>query len=247
MFLTVNRTLLLLGCLCPSLTYAAIALQQSRIVFDGDQSSSSLFVVNQNTDAPYLAQGWIEDENSRRIKGPLLILPPIQRIEPGQRSQIVIQALPAARLLRQDRETLFYLNLREIPPKIKQGNTLQIALQNHIKIFYRPVALKNRDLASPWLSQLVLTLQDNHWQMNNPSPYYITLVDAQTSQNGPHVTDFSPFMLAPGASELLPGDASNYGQSPVFTYLNDYGGRPEITFTCTPGRCTVSNNQVPRG
>lgn len=247
MFSQLKTVILSLILTCPYMAHAAISLQQSRVVFDGDKSSDSLLVNNQNTTTPYLAQGWIEDEDGKRVQGPLLVLPPIQRIEPGEKSQIKIQALPAARLLRQDRETLFYLNLREIPPRNEGGNTLQIALQNRIKIFYRPAALKNNDLATPWQSQLVLNMRDNRWQITNPSAYYITLVDAQTSQQGPHVASFTPFMLAPGASEMLPGNAGNYGKTPIFTYLNDYGGRPEITFKCDSQQCNVIANQVPRG
>ncbi|PRD14168.1 fimbria/pilus periplasmic chaperone [Pantoea coffeiphila] len=246
MFLSVIRIVFLLACICPSMTYAAIAIQQSRVIFDGDKLSQSLLVINQNPHAPYLVHGWIEDEIGKRVQGPLLILPPIQRIEPGENSQIKIQALTAARLLRQDRETLFYLNLREIPPRVKGGNTLQVALQNRIKVFYRPVGLKNRELASPWHSQLILTRRDNRWQIANPSPYYITLVDAQIHQKGSQIADFTPLMLAPGSSEMLPGNISHYGHAPVFTYLNDYGGRPEVTFKCGKERCNVISNRVPR-
>ncbi|MEJ4046758.1 fimbria/pilus periplasmic chaperone [Erwinia sp. SLM-02] len=247
MFLTVRCILIFFVFTFSLVTNAAISLQQSRVVFNGDKSSYSLLVINQNNHAPYLAQGWIEDEKGNREQGPLLVLPPIQRIEPGESSQVKIQALPAVKLLRQDRETLFYLNLREIPPKISEGNTLQIALQNRIKVFYRPVALKNHELASPWHSKLMLTKRDTHWQITNPSEYYITLVDAQVSQNGAHIAKFTPFMLAPGASEMLPGNINDYGKAPVFTYLNDYGGRPEITFNCGSEHCNVINNKIPRG
>lgn len=247
MFLSVSQIIFLLAFICPSMSYAAIAIQTSRVIFDGDKLSQSLLVINQNPHDPYLAQGWIENEDGKRVQGPLLILPPIQRIEPGEKSQIKIQALPAARLLRQDRETLFYLNLREIPPRIEGGNTLQIALQNRIKVFYRPVGLKNRELASPWQSQLVLTRHENQWKIVNPSPYYITLVDAQTHNKGPKIADFTPLMLAPGASEILPGNISQYGDAPVFTYLNDFGGQPEVIFKCRKESCNVIANQIPRG
>lgn len=50
---------------------AAIALQQSRMIFDGDKSSTRAIVNNQNILLPYLAQGWIEDENGKRVQGPL--------------------------------------------------------------------------------------------------------------------------------------------------------------------------------
>lgn len=222
---------------------AALALQQSRVIFNGDNSSASLLVNNQNPSAPYLAQGWIEDEAGRKVRRPLLVLPPLQRIEPGASSQVKIQALPDANLLRQDRETLFYVNLREIPPRNERPNTFNIALQNRIKLFYRPAALKAApgELASPWLSQLVLEKQGESWRISNPSAYYVTLVEARG------FSAFRPLMLAPGVSAPLPGVIGNYGSTPVLTYLNDYGGRPEVIFGCAETRCTVTANRVPRG
>lgn len=89
---------------------AAIALDRTRVVFDGSQSSVSLSISNQNKQLPYLAQGWIEDEQGNKIQTPLTVLPPVQRIEPGKPSQVKIQALPAAKLLTQDKETLYYFN-----------------------------------------------------------------------------------------------------------------------------------------
>lgn len=82
--------------------------------------------------------------------------------------------------LPQDRESLYYFNLREIPPKSDKPNTLQIALQTRIKLFYRPTAIvpSRADMATPWQEQLTLTRQGDGYQVNNPTPYYITIVDA---------------------------------------------------------------------
>lgn len=85
---------------------AAIALDRTRVIFDGGQSSVSLNLSNQNKQLPYLAQGWLEDEQGNKIQSPLVVLPPVQRIEPGKPSQIKIQALPAAKQLPQDRESV---------------------------------------------------------------------------------------------------------------------------------------------
>lgn len=82
---------------------AAIALDRTRVIFDGGQQSVSLSVSNQNKQLPYLAQGWLEDEQGNKIQSPLTVLPPVQRIEPGKPSQVKIQALPAAKQLPQDR------------------------------------------------------------------------------------------------------------------------------------------------
>lgn len=150
MNLTMTRkTVFLVGPLAAALTigavslpaHAAIALDRTRVIFDGDLKTVSLNISNQNKQLPYLAQGWIEDDRGNKIQSPFTVLPPVQRVEPGKPSQVKIQSLPAARQLPQDRETLYYFNLREIPPRSNKPNTLQIALQTRIKMFYRPAAL----------------------------------------------------------------------------------------------------------
>ncbi|HAT4999469.1 fimbria/pilus periplasmic chaperone [Serratia marcescens] len=228
----------LLGVLTVSQAQAAIALDRTRVIFDGGQSSVSLSVSNQNKQLPYLAQGWIEDEQGNKIQSPLTVLPPVQRIEPGKPSQVKIQALPAARQLPQDRETVYYFNLREIPPKSSKPNTLQIALQTRIKLFYRPAGLGIDTNAPPPQEQLTLTRQGDKYVVNNPTPYYVTLVDAGSSKSAP-LKAFEPMMVPPKGSAPLTASAATMGNSPVLTYVNDYGGRPQLSFSCSGAVCKV--------
>jgi len=143
-------TLLALG--LSQSAHAAVGLDRTRVIFDGGKDATSVNITNNNTQLPYLAQGWIEDEEGKKITTPLIVLPPVQRLEPGKQSQVKVQALPAAKSLPQDRETVFYFNLREIPPRSDKANTLQIALQTRIKLFYRPqsIAPSQQDLSNPW-------------------------------------------------------------------------------------------------
>ncbi|GJK50596.1 fimbrial protein StfD [Serratia marcescens] len=233
--------LVLLGATVSQHAQAAIALDRTRVIFDGGQNSVSLNLSNQNKQLPYLAQGWLEDEQGNKIQSPLVVLPPVQRIEPGKPSQIKIQALPAAKQLPQDRETLYYFNLREIPPKSNKPNTLQIALQTRIKLFYRPAAIvpSRTDMATPWQEQLTLTRQGERYQVNNPTPYYITIVDAGSKKGGEGVKGFEPFMISPKSQASLTVGAAALGGSPVLTYINDYGGRPQLIFSCSGTSCKV--------
>ncbi|EFE96857.1 fimbria/pilus periplasmic chaperone [Serratia odorifera] len=218
---------------------AAIALDRTRVIFSGDQKTMSLNVSNQNQQLPYLAQGWIEDAQGNKIQSPFTVLPPVQRIEPGKPSQVKIQALPVARQLPQDRETLYYFNLREIPPRSDKPNTLQIALQTRIKMFYRPAAIAPQKNAAPSQEALTLTKRGDRYQVNNPTPYYVTLVDASTRKEGKGVAGFEPLMIAPKGSAPLSVSAAALGASPVLTYINDYGGRPQLVFSCNGGNCHV--------
>lgn len=219
--------------------YSAIALDRTRVIFDGDQRTVSLNISNQNEQLPYLAQGWIEDEDGKKIQSPFTVLPPVQRVEPGKSSQVKIQSLQATRQLPQDRETLFYFNLREIPPRSNKPNTLQIALQTRIKMFYRPSAIALEMNSTPWQEQLSLTRQENKYVVNNPTAYYVTVVEVKASNNGKELAGFEPLMVAPKASAPLNVPVAALGNSPVLVYINDYGGRPQLNFHCTGNTCQV--------
>ncbi len=221
---------------------AAVGLDRTRVIFDGGKDATSVNITNNNTQLPYLAQGWIEDEEGNKITSPLIVLPPVQRLEPGKQSQVKVQALPAAKALPQDRETVFYFNLREIPPRSDKANTLQIALQTRIKLFYRPQAIapSQQDISTPWQQKLTLTRQGDTYRVNNPTPYYVTLVDARSSKDGKTIEGFEPLMIPPKGSETLGPIAKALGATPHLAYVNDYGGRPLLVFACTGETCTVN-------
>ncbi|NBJ34223.1 fimbria/pilus periplasmic chaperone [Serratia fonticola] len=228
-------------------SWAAIALDRTRVIVNGTDKVVSLNVSNQNVQLPYLAQAWIEDPQGNKVTSPLVVLPPVQRIEPGEKSQVKIQVQQAtANLLAQDRETLFYFNLREIPPKSDKPNTLQIALQTRIKLFYRPVGIvPNRtDMNTPWQEKLTLTRQGDRYTVNNPTPYFVTLVDAASKKGGEGVKGFEPLMIPPKDQVELNVSAAALGSTPVLTYVNDYGGRPTLTFNCSGSLCHVVPNKT---
>ncbi|MFQ2254893.1 fimbria/pilus periplasmic chaperone [Aeromonas hydrophila] len=223
---------------------AAIALDRTRVVFPGNERSVSLNVRNENAELPYLAQGWLEDEKGVKLEGQsaFTVLPPVQRVEPKGQTQVKIQAMPAASQLPQDRESLFYFNMREIPPQSDKPNVLQIALQTRIKMFYRPAALAEaaaQQQAAPYQEQLTLTRQGDSYKVNNPTPYFVTLIGASAKQGGAVVQGFQPLMVPPKGSATLGGSAAALGTTPVLLYVNDYGGQPELSFRCASNTCQV--------
>lgn len=220
---------------------AAISLDRTRVIVNAEDKSTSVSISNNNTRLPYLAQAWLEDANGNKVNSPLTVLPPVQRVEPSAKSQIKIQPLPAANLLAQDRESLFYFNLREIPPKSDKPNTLQLALQTRVKLFYRPAALAKTGAqeGAPWQEQITLSRQGDQFRVDNPTPYYVTLVEGATSDKAKPIDKFTPVMVAPKSQATLSVPAAALGATPVLTYVNDYGGRPKMTFTCTGTTCQV--------
>jgi P pilus assembly chaperone PapD len=222
---------------------AAIALDRTRVIYNAAEKSVALNINNESEKSPYLAQGWLENAEGQKITSPLTILPPIQRLEPGARSQIRIKALPSVADLAKDRETVYYFNLREIPPKSEKPNTLQFALQTRIKVFYRPEAITptRKEMDNPWQEKLTLTRTGDSYLVHNPTPYYVTLVFAGSTPDGEAAKGFEALMLEPMSKAPLGVSALALGSKPVLTYVNDYGGSPQLMFTCTGDICTAAS------
>lgn len=236
--ITLNFTLLMLGGVISQASDAAISLDRTRVIFDGNQNTMSVNIRNDNSKLPYLAQAWVEDKDGNKIQSPLMALPPLQRVEPGDKSLVKLQLAPgAAASLPQDKESLFYFNLREIPPKSTKPNVLQLALQTRVKIFYRPASLAKKwsPAETPWQEKLTLTRQGDRYEAHNPTPYYITLIADGTNH-------MDPVMISPQSSALLGVSAASMGSQPHMAYINDWGGRPVLTFRCAGDTCSVSSN-----
>ena len=131
-------------------SHASVTPDRTRLVFNESDKSISVTLRNNDPTLPYLAQSWIEDAKGNKISSPLAVLPPVQRIDAMMNGQVKVQGLPDINKLPADRESVFYFNVREIPPKSNKPNTLQIALQTRIKLFWRPKALENTSMKSPW-------------------------------------------------------------------------------------------------
>ncbi|HBA7046414.1 TPA: fimbria/pilus periplasmic chaperone [Escherichia coli] len=216
---------------------AAISLDRTRAIFNGGEKSMTLNISNDNKQLPYLAQSWLENDKQEKITtGPLVITPPVQRMEPGAKSLVRISSTPEIEKLPQDRESLFYFNLREIPPRSNKANVLQIALQTKIKLFYRPKAIEAEPNAI-WQDQLVLRKVNNGYKIENPTPYFVTVIGIGNSEKQAQEGEFEAVMIAPKSTSktVKVTDSENL----YLSYINDYGGRPVLKFDCSNNVCVA--------
>lgn len=231
---------ILVGFIVAMNAYSAISIDRTRIIFNGDSHSISLTVNNKNSQLPYLAQGWLQNMGGEKLTSYFTILPPIQRINAGQTSQLRIESLPDVVKLPQDRESMFFFNLREIPPTSKKSNVLQIALQTRVKFFYRPELLimdPTQMRNSPWQNKLVLVKKNDGVYAKNPTPYFIVLNSIKKNKNTEKLIGFTAIDIEPFVERKLSITAEQLGSSPIINYINDYGGQVYLEFSCSGIEC----------
>ncbi|WP_434663835.1 fimbria/pilus periplasmic chaperone [Klebsiella sp. MISC125] len=227
---------------------AALSVERSRVIFNEDDKSVGLNVKNNNIQDPYLAQGWMENEKEEKLSGPLMILPPVQRIEPDGRTMIRIQRVADTSNLPSDRESVFWLNLREIQPKSDKPNVLMLAMQTRMKVFWRPKGVKVDPLLDvvPGAETLTLIRKGDSYEVVNPTAYHFSFVEVRSSLHGKGLDDFEPVMVSPKDKAALPLPASRMGINPVLMFINDYGSARLLPFTCTGNLCRAGKVAQPK-
>lgn len=234
MILRCVAVLMLAGACYPAV--AAVNLDRTRIIYNASDKSVSVMLENQSKELPYLAQVWLENAQGEKITSPLVALPPMQRIDAGQKSQIRILQLPETAGLPKDRESLFYFNVREVPPKSDMANVMQVAIQSRVKLFFRPAELRKL-LKANWQEQLQVSRLSNGLKLTNPTPFYIT-VGYLGKDNKGNASGFDSVMLAPFATESLTG--SQYvSESYSLGYMDDYGGLQVNQYNCPSVQCQL--------
>lgn len=222
-----------------SIVNAAVNLDRTRFIYNEQDKSTSLRISNASKDLPYLAQAWLEDKDHKKSALPFAVLPPLQRLEAGSESLVRIEKLISVLSLPQDKESVFYFNLREIPPKSDKVNVLQLAMQTQIKMFYRPKSISLVG-SKPWQEQLVLNKVDAGFQVINPTPYHITVSKFAISEKENSIDGFDGFMIEPQSKLDLPMK-DNKLDGFALTYINDYGGHVELLFECANATCSVKS------
>ncbi|CQJ04961.1 fimbrial biogenesis chaperone [Yersinia frederiksenii] len=217
---------------------AALVLDRTRIIYNEDIQSISVTLTNKSS-LPYIAQSWIEDNKGKKIISPFMVLPPLQRVEANERNVIRVTLLPGNNLPT-DRESVFYLNVREIPPKTDKQNALQIALHSKIKLFYRPSAVippRGENAAA----KMQISIQGNQLNINNTTPLHITLVGVSIGESKSPLK-LEPKMLEPGEKVTIPAGKPITGKI-TLSHMNDYGGQQETIFDCTATACVSNDKQ----
>ena len=115
------KRILLSGLIALTLpAHADIVIYGTRVIYPADQKEIVVQLMNESTRAS-LVQSWIDDGDTtlppEKIDVPFLLTPPVIRVKGNSGQQIKIKKI--ANNLPNDKESLFYFNVLDIPPKYK--------------------------------------------------------------------------------------------------------------------------------
>ncbi|WP_411703723.1 molecular chaperone [Edaphovirga cremea] len=214
---------------------ASVVIGGTRVIYPEQEREVTVKLTNAGKSA-VLVQSWIDDGNvdskPDTISVPFLLTPPINRID-ATKSQTLRISYTGANL-PQDRESVFWLNVLEIP-QMKKGsdtpNSLQVAFRSRIKLFFRPQALTGD--TSDAAKALTFTPQGNNVVVKNPAAYYVSLLSV-TVGVGTQKEGVAGTLVPPFGSITLPFKYPNLlraGANVEYEYINDWGATTKLNAT----------------
>ena len=207
--------------------HAGIVITGTRVIYPASKPEVSVSLTNKGKQDT-LVQSWIDTGDPvispEKIDSPFAVLPPISRVNGGKAQSLRIiytgSQLPA------DRESVFWLNVLAIPPKIPENEAsksqyLKVAFQTRIKVFYRPKGLEiNSDVAPSKLQWRKVARQIN---ITNPTPYYISVASVTWKTNAKEY-GIDGDMVAPFSNvTLMVKESLDDAREITFAVVNDRG------------------------
>jgi len=169
-------------------TRSGLTLQSTRVIYPEARSKGVTFNIQNDTDHAYLIQSLVSpvipdsilatDDKNASVTAPFIVLPPLKRLASGEPLTLTIRQ--SKNTLPADRESVLAFKIKAIPALPESLDTLQpgqvsvaLALQNTLKLFYRPQGLPAYDIEYI-ADALRFIRQKDSLVVINPGPYYVT-------------------------------------------------------------------------
>lgn len=202
--------------------HAALAMDSTRYIFKGDAESLSVTVTNDAKKA-FGGQSWIDNIVEKDTRPTFVVTPSFFRMKPA--SKQVMRVILASDNLPQDKESVYWLNLQDIPPAM-EGSGLAIAMRTKVKLFYRPKALlEGRNKAE---EGIVVDKKNNSTVLINKTPYIFAVSSLLDSKG--HVLKTNDY-TSKKLLMFMPGDEVSVQDLPVAQVgsVNDFGAEQIYT------------------
>lgn len=237
----------LLGLLAISQAYAGISLSATRLVFDGKHKEAGITVRNNGEDV--LIQSWIDTDATDSNSAPFAVTPPLVRVVGNE--QQLLRVIYEGAGMPSDKESVVWLNVQEIPQASKTQNTLQLAVRQRIKVFFRPAGMKSDAYLAP--TELLWRLEDQGGKtvlsVNNPGLYHVSIADIKLQSGQLTEQPFDFAMIAPGEQKKFALKQFDRNSTPSLSFgsINDYGAQDRYITQLTKNVATQAhlNKKLP--
>ena len=215
-----------------NLVYANVIIEGTRIIYKEGDRDVTVKLTNTNNQRNALVQVWLDDGNSavapEDAVTPFIITPPLAKI-PTSRNQAV-RITYVGEKMKADRESVFWFNLLEIPPKSNEANVLSFAVRTRIKLFYRPKSILKTPVTHGEKAEWQWRQNNDGLQLElfNNSPYHLSFFEVNLEINKTQVIISTGGMVPPFERYIF--DVPNYKDIPAekinlkLKAVNDYGG-----------------------
>ncbi|MGS3451921.1 molecular chaperone [Klebsiella electrica] len=208
---------------------AGVRPQLTRIVAYAQDRETAVDVINDSQET-YMVQAWLEDLRGNDHDLPLVLTPPVMKLEGKKQGKFRLVVLRGA--IAQDRESAYWLALQEIPPKAGSANKLVIAVRSRLKVFVRPDGLSSAG-ARDAIKQIRWSLEkdgNDVWlKATNPTPYYVSFARLSVGAGKGITLEDRHRMPPPFGSERyhLPASVNPDRVSVTWSGIHDWGGAGE--------------------
>ncbi|CAI0793135.1 fimbrial biogenesis chaperone [Serratia marcescens] len=227
---------------------AGIIASATRVIFREGDTEKTLMLLNTNG-YPIVAQTWVDNGDVNAApelsRAPFVTLPSVFALPPAALKGLRILFAGAA--LPTDRESVFWLNLYEIPPSQPTtpplASRVTLAMNTQMKIFYRPKALKgNAENAAEAVSFSLQKSPGGYLlRCHNRSAFYLSFarISIHIGKRDYPVRQESDMMTAPFSMRdyHLDGVAAPTLPSQITvqaTLINDQGQQIVKSYTANP-------------
>ncbi|EPI8972280.1 fimbria/pilus periplasmic chaperone [Escherichia albertii] len=201
--------------------HAGIVIYGTRIIYPAENKEVMVQLMNQGNRSS-LVQAWIDDGDTslppEKIQVPFMLTPPVAKVGANSGQQIKIRIMPNR--LPTNKESIFYLNILNIPPNSPEDegkNALKFAMQNRIKLFYRPVGVASVNKET--FKKLRVNNSSNGLIIKNGSANWVTISDVKANSVK---VNYETIMIAPQESQRV--DVKNHNaNSWQLTIIDDHG------------------------
>ncbi len=198
------------------LSSAGVIIGGTRVIYSSDKSDATISIKNNESTTPYLIQTWVDPfkKDTSANKPPFTVIPPVSRLE--ARQEKILRIMKVKGELPDDRESLFWLNIKNIPPSSSNPNSLEIAIKTRIKLFWRPAKLNMTTERAA--AKVKWSIQNRQLVIENPSPLHINVMNVTVDSK-----DVTLNIIPPFDTVRLPLPEGINGRALIWRFVNDFG------------------------